>query len=144
MIEIYNSHMLNNKQRFYKSILFGILAALGCAVVFSLFVRMTNIQFFIFYVLTGYVVSKVITETGRGVGKKFAFLGAGLTFLSIVFTEIFIYLGYDILLQPNYWFSGIRLVLNLWSNLNSHNLMTVFFMAWGVYIGYSNSSIANF
>lgn len=144
MIKIYNSKLMNNKQRFNKAILYGLLAAIGCSIVFSLIVKVTNFSFSIFYLLTGYIISKTISDVGRGVQVKFSYLGAGLTILSIILTELFIYTDYSILFQPSYWLPGIKMVLTIWSNFNTNSIITVFFQVWAVYIGYSNSSLANF
>lgn len=142
-MQIYNSHLMNSKQRFWKSFLYGFLAAIACAVVFSLFVSVTSIRFSVFYLLTGLAIAKAINKAGGGIGKKYSYMGAGLTAFSIIFTELFMYTGYGILSQPQLWFSGIRLVLNIWSSLNGTNILSVFFMIWGIYLAYTNSDIAN-
>lgn len=139
-MQIYNAKFMNNKQRFYRAILFGILTAIGCSLIFSAFVSTTHIRFSIFYLLTGYFIAKVINETSHGIGKKYSYLGAGLTFFSAVLTEIFIYLGYSILFEPQLWGMGIRFVLSVWSQMNASNLMTIFFMVWGIYIAYTSSN----
>lgn len=142
-MQIYNAHLMNNKQRFWKSFLYGFLTAIACSIVFSLFVSLTSIRFSIFYLLTGFAIAKAINKAGGGIGKKYSYMGAGLTAFSIVFTELFMYTGYDILLKPQLWYDGIRFVLNVWSSMNGTNIISVFFMVWGIYIGYTNSDIAN-
>lgn len=144
MLKIYNTKFLNSTQRFYKSILFGVLAAIGCSIIFSLFVKLTNFRFSIFYLLTGYLIAKIILDVGKGVHKKFSYLGAGLTIFSILLTELFIYTDYSIIIRPDLWISGIRSVLMIWSHFNSNSIITVFLQVWAVYIGYSNSSLASY
>lgn len=140
-MQIYNSHLLNNKQRFQKAILFSFLAAIGCAIVFSLFVQFTRITFSIYYIATGYIIAKVINETGHGVGKKFAILGAGMTIFSFILTEMLIIAGFEIITMPQYWPQMARLVINSWSSFGYHNIMTLLFMFGGALTAYNNSSI---
>lgn len=144
MLKIYNTKFLNSTQRFYKSIIFGILVAIGCSIIFSLFVKLTNIRLSFFYLITGYLIAKTVMDVGKGVHKKFSYLGAALTIFSILLTELFIYTGYAIILRPDLWFSGFRTVLMIWSNFNTNSIITIFFQVWAVYIGYSSSSLASY
>lgn len=144
MIQIYNSHLLNNKQRFIQAVIFGTLTAIACAIAVSLFAKTLGFIFTILYLATGFLISKVIMNTGRGVQKKFCILGAVLTLFSILLAELFIYAGYDILLYPNLWIQAFINIFKSWARLETSSMLSIVFQLFAIYIGYTNSSIASF
>jgi len=146
-MEIYNSHLLNNKQRFRKALLYALAASIGCAFICSFIHRLTTqmagIMFPILYVISGYAVAKAIQKAGGGIGKKYAYMGAGFTVLSILLSELFYFAGYNILLHPQYWELGFRLVFAHIFQFQGTNILTLVFIVWGVYAGYKESDITN-
>ena len=135
-MQIYNSHFMNNKERFLKSALYSFLCAIGCAVVFNYITQLSgqllHITFPILYVVSGYLIAKSIHKAGGGIGRQYSYLGCGMTIFSILLAEMFAFGGYDILVHPQAWFS-----------FSGNSILTLFFIAWGVYTGYHESDIAN-
>lgn len=138
---IYNSHLLNNKQRFRKALIFSLFASIACSVGFALLVKFTHITFSIYYVITGYIIAKVISDVGHGVGNKYRYLGVVMTILSFILTEIFVIAGLEIILHPDMWIIAIKIVLSSWVNLSFNTLITLLFMAAGIFTAFNQSSI---
>ncbi len=146
-MQIYNSHFMNNKQRMIKAALYGLLCAIGCAVVSTYLTQLTaqmlHITFPILYVVSGYLIAQAIHKAGGGIGVKYSYLGAGLTVFSILLSEIFAFGGFDILVHPQLWSITIQIMFRSWFAFSGNSILTLFFMAWGIYTGYSESNISN-
>lgn len=145
-MQLYNSHMMNNKQRFRKSFLYGLLTAIACAFLVSyltlLTTQLAHISFPILYLFSGYAIAQAIQKAGGGISKQYSYLGAGLAIFSILFSEIFYYMGFDILLHPQIWLIAIKAVFQIWFSFSSNSIISIVFMVWGVYIAYTNSDIS--
>ena len=140
-MKIYNLNTRNSNQRFYKSILYGLLTGIVCAVLFSEFVKLTNITFTFFYLITGYAIAQSIQKAGGGLGVKYSYLGAALTAFSFLLTQLFIYFGYELLTMPQTWLDCLIFVLKDLVSMNGHALITLVLMAFGIYIGFTYSNI---
>lgn len=146
-MQIYNSHFMNNKQRFWKAVLYAFVCAVGCAIVFTYITQLTgqllHITFPILYVVSGYFIAKAIHQAGGGIGKEYSYLGAGMTVFSILLSEMFAFGGYDILVHPQLWGITLRIMFQAWFSFSGNSILTLFFIAWGVYTGYHESDISN-
>lgn len=146
-MQIYNSHLLNNKQRFWKALVYGLLACVACAFALSYLLKLTtqlaNLVFTALYLVPGYLIPKAIHKAGGGIGKKYAFMGAGLTLFSILLTDLFYFTGYDILLQPQLWGTAVRLVVISRLNLENLGILTLFFIVSSVFLAYRESDITS-
>lgn len=144
-MQIYNAHLLNNKRRFWKAVVYGLLAALGCAFVISYLMRLTadqmNMIFTILYFIPGYLIPKAIHKAGGGIGKKYAYLGAILTFLSLLLCDFFLLAGYQVLFQPQIWPVTLRMVFNFRFALNLNSLLSLLCIAFSIAIAYRESDI---
>ena len=130
---------------FWKAFTYGLLASIACALALSYLLHVTthlaNLVFTAFYLIPGYLIPKAIHRAGGGIGKKYAYMGAGLTFLSLLLTDLFFLMGYDILLHPQVWGVAIRLVVTNWFQLENMGILTLFFMASSIYLAYRDSDI---
>ncbi len=146
-MQIYNSHFMNNKERFLKSALYSFLCAIGCAVVFNYITQLSgqllHITFPILYVVSGYLIAKSIHKAGGGIGRQYSYLGCGMTIFSILLAEMFAFGGYDILVHPQLWGITLRVMFQAWFSFSGNSILTLFFIAWGIYTGYHESDIAN-
>lgn len=145
-MQIYNSHLMNNKQRFWKSFLYGLIVALACAFLVSFLTEVTSqlahISFPILYLFTGYAIAKAINKAGGGISKQYSYMGAGLAIFSMIFSELFYYMGYDIIIQPQLWISAFKALFQIWFSFSSNSIISIVFMIWGVYIAYTNSDFS--
>lgn len=142
-MKIYNTHMMNNKQRFWKSFMYGLITAVACAFLVAYLneftAQLAHLSFPILYLFTGYAIAQSIHKAGGGISKQYSYLGAVLTIFSIIFSEIFYYMGYDILIHPQLWISAIQSIFHIWFSFTSSSILSIVFMIWGVYIAYTNS-----
>lgn len=146
-MQIYHSNFMNNKQRMIKSAVYGFLCAIACAVVCTYITELTaqlfHITFPILYVVSGYAIATAIHKAGGGISVKYSYLGAGLSVFSILLSEMFAFGGYDILLHPQLWGITLKIMFQSWFAFSGNSLLTLFFMAWGIYTGYTESNISN-
>lgn len=146
-MQIYNSQFLNNKQRMIKSAVYGAICSIACAIVSTYITELTaqllHITFPILYVVSGYLIAKAIHKAGGGIGKKYSYLGAGLTVFCILLSEMFAFGGYDIIVHPQLWGITFRIMFQSWFAFSGSSILTLFFMAWGIYTGYDESNISN-
>ncbi|MEG0022483.1 MAG: hypothetical protein RSC93_06150 [Erysipelotrichaceae bacterium] len=143
MYQVFNTKLLNSKQRFYYGFFFGFLASIGCAVLYAVFENTLHIRFSILYAAMGYAISMVIQKYGRGVQKKYSIMGACLTAFSIILSMIFIYSPYEfnILFHPAMWSVSIQMIMSIYFNLTTNTILMILFQGVGIYIGYVNSRV---
>ncbi|MGL5977981.1 MAG: hypothetical protein ACRCZJ_03205 [Erysipelotrichaceae bacterium] len=142
-MKIYNSKLLNNNARFNQAVIAGVLATIGMSVVYVFIARLLNSVSAVLFLLNGFVIANVIKNQGRGVGHKFGYLGLGLTIASILLSQLFLYYGFTVLLNPMLLLSGS---LNVIANLISLNnplslLMNILFIGYACQYAYHNSTI---
>ncbi len=146
-MQIYNSHLLNNKWRFWKAFLYGFIAALLSAIALSYIMNLTaqlaNMIFTALYLLPGYLIPKAIHKAGGGIGKKYAYMGAGLTFFAILLSDMFLYASYGIVCEPQIWPMIIRSVITNWFQFQNMGILTLFFIGASIYLAYHESDITS-
>lgn len=138
-----NFHYMNNKQRYLKAFLYGLLTAIISGIVVAYLNQLTaalaHISFPIVYLASGYAIAKAIHQAGGGIDKSYAYLGAGLTVFSILISEMCYYMGYAILLHPLDWIPALKMIFALYLQINQ--IISLLFMIFAVYIGYHESVI---
>jgi len=138
---------MNNKQRFRKAFAYGLACAFACAIVCTYITELTaelfHITFPVLYLASGYLIAKAIQKAGGGIGVKYAYLGGGLTLFSIILSEMFAFGGYDIIVHPQLWGTTVQIMIQTWFSFQGSSILTLFFMIWGIYVGYSEADISN-
>jgi hypothetical protein len=76
MSHVQAAALLRSKQSFARAVPAGILAAVAGAVLWALFVYLTQIKLGLVVVAVGALVGYAIRQTGHGVDKQFGILGA--------------------------------------------------------------------
>jgi hypothetical protein len=75
---------LRSAQNFNLAILAGIGAALGGSVLWAIVTVTTQMQLGLMAIAVGYLVGQAIKVTGKGIDKKFGYLGAACSLLGCV------------------------------------------------------------
>lgn len=139
------THFMNNKQRFQKAFLYGLLTAIVSGIVVAYLNEMTatlaHISFPILYPISAYAIAQAIHKAGGGISKNYAYLGMGLTIFSILISEMCTYMGYDVLIRPWDWITALRLIGYVNLQFQGTSIISIFFMILAVYVGYHESDI---
>jgi hypothetical protein len=141
MLKVFNSEMLNRRQRFPRALLAGLLCAVGLGIAYGMVTSLVRIEAEIFYLGIGWTIGMVIQKAGHGVGVKFAVLGAVLTLLAVLIGDSVSAFGLSILVHPSIWGEALKALMQLHLSTNISNLLGLLFRAAGIYFGYNYSSI---
>ena len=139
-MKVYNTNLLNNKQRFSIAFLVGIICAIICAFLYALIESMLSWHIPLLYVAMAYTVSSAIKKYGRGVQPKFSAMGVGCFILSVVLGYLFYYtmtLGFAFDLIPFYFKMMIRTI----ATFDIRGIIEMLCFAYAVYLAYYNSRI---
>lgn len=144
---MHTPRFMNNKQRFQKAFLYGLITAIVSGMVVAYLNQLTatliQMSFPILYLLSAYVIATAIHKAGGGISKNYSYLGAGLTVLSLLISEMCTYMGYDIIIRPMDWIPALRLVGYLTFQFDTNSLISIIFIILAVYIGYNESDISH-
>lgn len=140
VMQIFNSDVLRKNQRFVKGLLWGSLAALGCAIVYGVISSFVRIELSIAFIAIGYVIGEVIKRMGHGVKPEFSVLGAVLTVLCIIIADMISMFGFGVFFSPLF-FMCFRMYLVSLLSLNINSLLRLLFRVAGVLEGYNNARI---
>ena len=147
VINMPTSHFMNNKERFLKALLYGLLAAVVCGIVVGYLNQLTaalvNASFPILYPISAYIIAKAIHKAGGGINKDYAYMGAALTVFSMIISEMCTYVGFAVLIHPLDWIPALKLVCYLNFQFQGTGLISWLFMILAVYVGYNESDISH-
>lgn len=140
MLKVFNTQILNNKQRFLRAILFGILTTLLCIAAYAIIVRFLGLTSSLLFVAGGFCIGFVIGETGHGVQMKFSILAAICTVCMILLGELFAWFGLSAL-NPSVFFQGLLFVIQDTLAISVNNLLSLLFKASAISIAMQKARI---
>ena len=88
MLKIYNSNAITRQQRMNNAILFGVGAALVCAIILWVVSNVIGVYMPVLFIPAAYLISWLIRRYGRGVQIQFSLLAVGLTARVIIITDL--------------------------------------------------------
>lgn len=139
-MKVYNTNLLNNKQRFPIAIAAGIISAFACALAFALFEHFIGWHFSLFYVAMAYGISSAIKYFGRGVQLKFSIVGVICFILSVVLGFIIYYSfsgGFSFQYLPFY----LSMMMRTLTTINFSGIFEMICIAYSIYLAFYNSRI---
>ncbi len=139
-MKVYNTNLLNNKQRFPIAIGVGIVSAIVCAFGFALFESMIRWHISLLYVVMAYAISSAIKYFGKGVQPKFSILGVACFLLSLVLGFIFYYSmlgGFSFELLPYY----LSMMMRSITRISINGIFEMLCIAYSIYLAFYNSRI---
>ena len=134
-MEVFNIRALTQKQRFTVAIIVGILSSVILGVLTGLLRSEINISIIVWGV--GYGVAMAVQKFGRGVQKKFAFLGLACTLLGIIISDVVYTFGIASLFD----FPSYVLVLKFSLSEDVSSMIWLLHRFIALYIGYNYSRI---
>ena len=142
MLKIYNKDALTRNERFQNACVIGILATIGLTFVYGFISSILHFELQVLYMAMGYLIGMAIQKAGRGVQVRFSVLGAICAFACFFIGDLISVFGFAILISPQMWFIGIRVVLSMWfSGLDISSLLSLGFRALGIYFAYAYARI---
>lgn len=141
MLNIFNTQILNNRQRFWRAVFFSILAGIVSIVVYLLVIRMLHIRSSILFVGAGYFISWVVMETGHGVQPKFSILAGVVTIVVIILCDILSFYPLAVLWTPGMLLDGIIFVMQSYLSIDVNSLIGLLFRISAVVVAVKNARI---
>mgnify|MGYP003292451828 CR=1 FL=1 len=134
-MEIFNTRILNNRQRWNRALIYAIGATLISVIVCTL-IQMFLIRSSFIYLVAAYFISWVILESGHGVQKKFSILAATCVVFTILFSDILYYffLGVNPL-------AAIYFIFMSMLSVNINNLLSLLIKAYAIYMAYGKARV---
>ena len=139
-MKVYNTNLLNNKQRFPIAIIAGVVSAIACAFGFALFEKMVGWHISLLYVAMAYGISSAIKYYGKGVQPKFSIIGVVCFVLSVVLGFLFYYsmvAGFSFAMLPYYFSMMVRSI----TTLTPSGIFEMLCLAYSIYLAFYNSRI---
>lgn len=139
-MKVYNTNLLNNKQRFPIAIIAGIICAIICAFLYALIETMLSWHIPLLYIAMAYTISSAVKKYGRGVQAKYSAIGVGCFILSVVLGYLFYYtmmFGFSLELLPFYF----KLMVRTIATVDLYGIIEMLCFAYSVYLAYYNSRI---
>ena len=135
IMEIFNTKILNNRQRWNRALIYAIGATLISSVVCTV-LQMFIIRSSLVYLAAAYFISWVILESGHGVQKKFSILAAVCVVITIFLSE---FLSVTLLgVNP---VSAIYFVFTNLLAVNFNNLLSLLIKAYAIYLAYMKARV---
>lgn len=134
-MEIFNTKILNNRQRWNRALIYAIGATLISSIVCAV-LQMFIIRSSLVYLAAAYFISWVILESGHGVQKKFSILAAVCVVITIFLSEFLsvVLLGVNPVAAIYFVFTNLLAV-------NFNNLLSLFIKAYAVYMAYMKARV---
>lgn len=142
-MKIYNSKHLDNNARWSQAIILGVLTMIGMSIVYAIIGNLMRSVSSVLFLLNAFVISYVVKTYGRGVGVKFKYLSLGLTIGSIFLSQLFLYFGLSVILNPMAVINGAFRILGNMISLNDPItlLFNIVFIGYACQYSYHNGTI---
>ena len=138
IMEIFNTKILNNRQRWKRAILFGIGATIISGIVIGLLQYILHMTSSLFDFAIAFFISWVVLETGHGVQVKFSILAAICTAIAIILADMIGYMGIYALLNP---FFSLYIVILDYLSMDISNLISLLLKGLAIYYAYGKARV---
>lgn len=135
MMEIFNTKILNNRQRWNRALIYAIGATLISIVVCAL-IQKFLIRSSLVYLAAAYFISWIILESGHGVQKKFSILAAICVILTILLSEIFYYILFIGNPVAAVYYTFVSML-----TIDINNLLSLLIKAYAIYMAYEKARV---
>ena len=137
-MKIFNTKILNNRQRWNRALVFGIGATLISAIVIGFLQHMISFSSSLFDFAIAYFICWVILEAGHGVQPKFSILAAICCAVAIIISDMIGYFGLFAFTNPLF---SIYMVLINYLSINVNNLISLAIKALAIYYAYGKARV---
>lgn len=141
MLKIFNTQILNNRQRFWRAVVFSILAGIVSIAAYSFISGLLNIYSSLLFVGAGYFIGWVVLETGHGVQTKFSILAGVVTIVVIILCDILSVYPLSVLLNPAMLLNGLIFVMQSYLSVSVNALIGLLFRISAVVVAVNSSRI---
>lgn len=137
-MNIFNTKILNNRQRWQRALLFSALGTVLCILLCSFLQRMFRIHSSLFYLISSLFMGWLIQESGHGVQKKFSILAVVCMILIIFFSDMFYFFGINALYNlPTAMFYTVQSYLQI----DFSSLLSLLIKAASIGIAYERARV---
>lgn len=138
-MDIFNTKILNQRQRWNRAVLFAIGGTILSIIVCVFVQRLIHLRSALFYIVAAYFLSWLILESGHGVQKKFSILAALCTAIVILFSDLFTIYGTVAFLIPA---EALVSVLRSYLDVSSVSALLALIIKIGaVYLAYGKARV---
>ena len=140
-MKVYNTSTLNNKQRFVKAIIVGIMAPIACAFAYGIVDYLLPLHVPLLYVAMAFAIAYAIQRFGHGVQLRFSILAIACFVLSLIL-GYFVY--YTFLFEEFHFYYITYYLMMFFNRITSFSLsglMEWACIAYSCYIAYYFSRI---
>ena len=137
-MDIFNTKILNNRQRWKRALLFGIGATIISGIVIGFVQYFLSFTSSLFAFAIAYFISWIILESGHGVQPKFSILAAICTTCGIILADMIGYFGLFAFTNP--LFTSYMIILNYLS-VDVNNLLSLILKALAIYYAYGKARV---
>ncbi len=137
-MEIFNTKVLNNRQRWNRALLYAILGSVVSILVCVFIQRTLHVRSSIVYLLAGLFLGWLVLESGHGVSKKFSILAAGCTVAVIILSDMFLFFGMSTF---SHFIQALLYVLGSYLTISFNNLLSLVIKVAAIGIAYERSRV---
>ncbi|MGN1343938.1 MAG: hypothetical protein ACI4U3_05120 [Traorella sp.] len=137
-MEIFNTKILNNRQRWKKALICAILATIVSSIVIGMIQHLLHITSSLFSFALAFFISYVILETGHGVQKKFSILAVICTIVAIIISDAIGYFGIYAFSHP---LMALYFVISDYLSVDISNLLSLLLKGLAVYYAYGKARV---
>lgn len=127
MLKIYNRNAITRQQRMNNAILFGVGAAIVCAIILWVVSNIIGVYMPVLFIPAAYLISWLIRRYGRGVQIQFSLLAVGLTARVIIVTDLLT-------------FHNLQMILLLFTN-GANGLWNIGYRAVALILAFQNARV---
>lgn len=137
-MEIFNTKILNNRQRWNRACIFAVLGTIISIIACVFVQRILSIHSSLFYIIAALFISWLILESGHGVQKKFSILAAICTVCIIFFSDMFLIFG---LSAFSNLLTAFKFTVVNFLRLDFNNLLSLIVNVGAVMLAYERSRV---
>ena len=137
-MDIFNTKILSQRQRWNRALMFAIGGTVLSIVVCVFVQRLIHLRSALFYIAAAYFLSWLILESGHGVQKKFSILAAVCTVIVILLSDIFTLYGTGAFMIPVEAFIS---VLRSYLDISLNSLLALVIKIGAVYLAYGKARV---
>ena len=137
-MDIFNTKILNQRQRWNRALLFAIGGTILSIIVCVLIQRMIHLRSSLFYLAAAYFLSWLILETGHGVQIKFSVLAVVCTIIVILLSDMFVIYGP---LTFSFPLEALITVIRSYADVSINSLLSLIIKVGAVTLAYGKSRV---
>lgn len=137
-MKIFNTKILNNRQRWNRALIYGIGATIISGIVIGFIQSILGFSSSLFDFVIAFFIGWVILEAGHGVQSKFSILAAICCAVAIIISDTIGYFGFYAFTNPIF---SLYMILINYLSINVNNLISLIIKALAIYYAYGKARV---